>query len=108
MAPLAPCFQVIARTVFRMVIKVSHRQNNARSGFRMRLSILSAAIWICWRTFAAIACGFTDAQADGLPVFRVARFILGAYRHRSLPRLPHHGVDQAQNVFAANKYMMIK
>lgn len=84
-APLAHCAQVLRIAVLRRVVKVRDGQHHARASIRVRLSILGAAIWKVRAALASVSGALTNAGGDLLPVFRVARFVLGSYRHFNPP-----------------------
>lgn len=80
-APLAPCPQILGRAVLRGVVKVRHRQHNARARDGVWLAVLGAAVGIPRAPLASLASGITHLAADALPFLWVARSVLYADRH---------------------------
>ena len=87
MAPLAQGLQVLLVAVLWRVVEVSHRQHYARASHGVRFSILGSAVWVSWRAFAPLPGTFTHRIGNALPVARVARPVLRAYRRGTVAGL---------------------
>lgn len=85
MAALAPSAQIVVFDVLGLMIQMRDREDDARAGRGMRLSIHGTAVWKGGRALAAVSRTLANALADLTPIFRVAQAVLSPNRHHSLP-----------------------
>jgi hypothetical protein len=72
MASLTPCAQIIVGVVFRRVVEMGDGENHLAPGYRMRLAVLSSAIWVKRGAFATIAGSLkSNTLTDRRPLFRI-------------------------------------
>jgi hypothetical protein len=93
-APLTPGTQVARFVVLRYVIEMGDGEHHSASGNRMWLTVFCSAIWVSWRSFAAIPYTCKNRRPYlTAPVRRVSTSVLRSYRHSCAAFL--HGKFQA-------------
>src|SRR5215213_9250252 len=70
-AALAPCLEVVRMAIGRVMVQVRDRQNNPRSGVRVRFSVSGGAVRILRRSFAGVSGLTPTTEGDLGPVLRI-------------------------------------